>query len=287
MLNIQYIQNEIRIEGFHSIYYFEHGKEFYHAPEQHNCWEMVFVDSGEIIAVTDGVGCPISESCAIFHEPNEPHTHISNGEESNNMFIISFVSDSPAMRFFKKKTFVLDNASKTLLKLFIQEAKNELGAIQGDFSKRTPLKFNYNSFGSTQLMASYFEEFLIKLIRLGGKKIQSTAETRQIAKNSTAELIETYLKKNLYKNITMADICKQFYLGKSQLSQIFKEHTGKSPMIYYADLKTEEAKKMLRDGKLSISEIAEILGFSCIHSFSRSFKNATGFSPMQYKKSVY
>ncbi len=287
MLNIQYIQNEIRIEGFHSIYYFEHGKEFYHAPEQHNCWEMVFVDSGEIIAVTDGIGYPLTEGCAIFHEPNEPHTHISNGNESNNMLVVSFLCDSPSMRFFKKKTFILDKASRTLLKLFMQEAKNELGEIQGDYKKRKRLKFNYASFGSTQLMASYFEEFLIKLIRLGGTKIHTTAETRQIAKNSTVELIENYLKKNIYENITMQDICNHFYLGKSQLNQLFKDYTNKSPMQYYAHLKTEAAKKMLRDGKLSISEISEMLGFSCIHSFSRSFKNATGFSPMQYKKSVY
>ena len=58
-------------------------------------------------------------------------------------------------------------------------------------------------------------------------------------------------------------------------------------MQYYNDLKTNEAKKLLRDGNFSVNEIAELLGFSCIHSFSKAFKTATGFSPTAYKESIF
>ncbi len=286
-MNIQYIKNEIRIQGFCSVYYFEHGKEFYHAPEQHNSWEMVYVDRGQIIAVTDGIGCALEEGKAIFHEPNEIHTHISNGQISNNMFVVSFVSDSPAMAFFKKKTFTLDKTSKTLLNLFMQEAKNDLGTIQGDYLNRKALQFNYATFGATQLMASYFEEFLIKLMRRGGDKIPTDMYARQIAKNSTIELIESYLKQHIYHKLNLPDICSHFSIGKSHLSQMFKECTGKSIMQYFSDLKITEAKKLLRDNSLSVSEIAEALGYLSIHSFSRAFKQLTGFSPTGYKESVF
>ena len=40
------VKKEIEITAFKSVYYFEHGKEFYHRPEQHNFWELVFVDKG-------------------------------------------------------------------------------------------------------------------------------------------------------------------------------------------------------------------------------------------------
>lgn len=283
---IQYIKNEIRIQGFYSIYYFEHGKNFYHEPEEHNTWEMVYADRGQIVAITDGIGCALEEGQAIFHEPNELHAHISNGEHSNNMLVISFVSNSPAMSYFKKKTFTLDKASKTLLNLFMQETKNELGAIQGDFYNRKPLVFNHTTFGATQLMASYFEEFLIKLTRLGGDKILASAQSRLIAKNSTVELIENYLKQNIGNTLYMPSLCKRFHISKSQLSQIFKDCTSKSVMQYFTDLKIEEAKKLLRETNLSISEIAERLSYTSIHSFSRAFKITTGFSPRAYKGSI-
>ena len=48
------ISRSLRIEGFNSIYYFEFGKDFSHPPEKHDFWELVYVDSGEIIAVTNG-----------------------------------------------------------------------------------------------------------------------------------------------------------------------------------------------------------------------------------------
>ena len=98
--------------------------------------------------------------------------------------------------------------------------------------------------------------------------------------------MEDYLKKGVYDNLSLQDICEHFMLGKSQLSAIFKQYSGESLMAYYADLKIREAKKLLREEQLGIGEIAETLGFSSIHIFSRAFKKATGFSPTAYKKSV-
>lgn len=290
MDNRNSVKEEIRITGFRSVYYFEHGKEFYHAPEQHNYWEIVYVDKGEIIAVTDGIGSALCEGEAVFHEPNEIHTHISNRKVSNNMFVVTFITDSPAMDFFRKKTFKLDDTSKNLLSLFLKEAKNALGEIQGDFLSRKPLDFSGEIFGSTQLMANYLEEFLIKLIRNGneqGSVIKDSEEARKIAQNSTAELIEKYMRSNLYSSLSLDELCGHFFMGKSKLSNIFKERTGQSPMQYFALLKVEEAKKLLRDEANSVTEIAEKLCYSGIHSFTRAFKDATGFSPTAYKKSIY
>lgn len=290
MENRNFVKEEIRITGFRSVYYFEHGKEFYHAPEQHDFWEMVYVDKGEIIAVTDGIGSALSAGEAIFHEPNEIHTHISNKKVSNNMFVVTFLTNSSAMDFFRKKTFKLDDTSKTLLSLFLKEAKNALGEVQGDYFDRKPLDFSNEKFGSTQLMAAYLEEFLIKLIRNGsssGSVIKDSEEARKIAKNSTAHLIKEYLQTMVYSALTLDELCGHFFMGKSKLSSVFKECTGQSPMQYLAVLKVEEAKKLLRDEENSVSEIAEKLCYSGIHSFSRAFKEATGFSPTAYKKSIY
>ena len=285
-----FVKKEIEIAEFRSVYYFEHGKEFYHAPEQHNFWEIVYVDKGEIIAVTDGIGRTLTEGEVIFHEPNDVHAHISNKLVSNNMFVVSFVTESPSMDFFRKKIFRLDENSKKMLSMFMTEAKNALGEIQGDYYHRYKPDFDNEKFGSTQLMAAYLEEFLIKLIRQGGDSgdlMISTEESRRVANNSTAALNEDYLKTKIYDDISLSEVCGHFYLGKSKLTEIFKTHTGKSPMQYLNDLKVAEAKALLRNGEHSVGEISEMLCFSGIQSFTRSFKNATGFSPTAYTKSIY
>ena len=43
MFEMQEIKHDIDILGFNSIYYFEFGKNFSHAPERHNFWEMVYI----------------------------------------------------------------------------------------------------------------------------------------------------------------------------------------------------------------------------------------------------
>ena len=284
------IQCEIAIKGFNNIYYFELGKEFSHTPERHPFWEMLYVDKGKIVAITDGIGCILEQGQAIFHEPGEVHAHVSDKQHANNMLVVSFTTSDCNMSFFKKKTFTFDDTSRKLLSLFMQEAKHALGDIAGDYNDKRELNFSHEKFGSTQLMQCYFTEFLIKLIRSGSEqsdRFYSTSESRSIAENSTLEMMLDYLEKNIYNDITLGELCDHFFIGKSQLNLLFREYTGVSPMRYYSELKIKEAKKLLREGALSVSEISERLCYSGIHNFSRAFKNVTGYSPIKYKKSIY
>lgn len=289
MFDLQPIKTDIHIKGFNSIYYFEFGKNFTHSPEKHDFWEMVFVDAGRIIAITDGVGCMLNQGQAIFHEPNEIHAHVSDTQTPNNMLVISFTTDSEIMKFFSKKTFTLDKTSKTLLSLFIEETKDALGKIPGDYNNRNPLDFSDARIGSTQLLSCYFSEFLIKLLRSGtnaGRKISHGEGMRRVTQDSITRLICDYLKENVYSAITLEDICTHFLMGKSQLCAIFRDNTGTSIMNCYTDLKIAEAKKLLRDNCYSVSQISDMLKYSCIHTFSRAFKQKVGFSPAEYRKSI-
>ncbi len=289
MFKLQTITKEIEIKGFNSIYYFEFGKNFTHTPEKHDFWEMVYVDSGRVTAITDGNSCTLEQGEIIFHEPNEVHAHISDTQTPNNMIVVSFTCNSKSMEFFKKKTFKADKTARTLLSLFTEECKNALVEIPSEYNNKADLDFSKAEFGAVQLITCYFTEMLISIIRENTRsqnRIVATEETRAIAQNSLCELICEYMKGNLYSKLTLLDICSQFMIGKSQLSHIFKNYSGKSIMEYYNDLKIKEAKKLLRYDEYSVSEISDMLGYSCIHSFSRAFKNSVGFSPTAYKNKI-
>lgn len=289
MSDLQPIINKFEILGFNSICYFEFGKNFTHTPEKHNFWEMVYVDSGNIVAITDGNSLTLSQGQIIFHEPNEIHAHISDSESPNNMLVISFNCESPDMNFFRKKIFTADKTTKTLLGLFTSEVKNALGNIPDEYGKEENLDFSNAEFGSYELLLCYYKEMLINLIRKNsGKdnKVKANEKSRILAQNSLSSLVCEYMKENVYSALSLDDVCSHFMLAKSQLSHIFKSAVGKSPMEYYNGLKIAEAKKLLRGGIYSVSQISDMLGFSCIHSFSRSFKNTVGTSPTEYKKRI-
>lgn len=282
---MQPIKREIKIDGFNSIYYFEFGKDFSHPPEKHDFWEMVYVDSGDIIAVTDGIGQTLRRGQMIFHKPMEVHAHVSNNIISNNMLVVSFSAKSDAMQFFDRKIFDADKTVKTLLKLFTQEARLALGGISGEYSDKSPLDFSGAPLGSLQLMECYFTELLLVLMRQESHVniLSRTENSRELGQNSIAELIAAYLEENVYASVTLGDVCSKFFLGKSQLSKIFKDYSGVSPMEYYLDIKINEAKRLL-NSEVSVTDVSDALGYSSIHNFSRAFKKITGMSPSQYKQ---
>ena len=289
MFEMQSIKHDLEIKGFNSIYYFEFGKNFSHSPEKHDFWEMVYVDNGRINAISNGIGCILKRGQAIFHEPSEIHAHVSDKHVANNMVVVSFTTHSKSMRFLRGKTFTLDKTAKSLLSFFLREAKNVLGEIPNDYENKEKLSFQSSVFGAQQLLQSYFTEFLIRLIRSEsslGEEIPATKETRDIATNSMNELITQYLTDNIYSNLTLKDLCNHFLIGKTQICKIFNETTGQSPMSYYQKLKIAEAKKLLREKNYSVTEISDMLGYSSIHTFSRAFKKAAGFSPTAYSASV-
>ena len=286
---LQRIQREIEIEGFHSLYYFEFDKNFSHIPEKHDFWEMIYIAEGEVDAITDGLGETVSQGQVLFNKPNELHAHISNGKVANHMLVISFSSKSPAMDFFDHKLFTLDKTQKTLLSLFMNEAKIAMGEISGEYENKSPIDFSNAPFGSVQLLECYFTEFLLVLRRSNDEAIRHVTRsesTLELARSTIAGLMVDYLHANVYGNVTLREMCQKFYMGKTQLCKIFGSYAEKGPIEYLSELKIEEAKRLLGEDKLSVSKISDLLCYSSIHAFSRAFKNAVGLSPSEYRKSI-
>ena len=278
---------DINITGFNSIYYLELGKDFYHSQEKHDFWEMVYVDSGKTTATMNNTGYPLVQGQVVFHRPGELHSHFSNNKDPSNLFVVNFSCGSKSMLFFEQKIFMLEKSSRKILSLFLAEAENAFGHLKSRYMDNTPLSFEASKFGSPQLMECYFVEFLYSLIRSHEKSIQNiqqTNTTAKVAENTLVDSINDYLEENISYPVTLQTLCNHFNISKSYICKIYKEYTSSSIMKYMSALKIKEAKKLLRQDEMNISQIADKLGYSSIHNFTRSFKNETGVSPSEYKK---
>jgi AraC-like DNA-binding protein len=141
--------------------------------------------------------------------------------------------------------------------------------------------------GGLQLIKNYLEILLINVLRDetekdGKNKIFLPAGE----KGGLIENITAFLEKSVESSLNMEMIAGHTNYSKSYIFRTFKKHTGTSVISYFNNLKIERAKNLLKEAKLSVNQISELLKFDSPSYFSKAFKKITGYSPLQYKKIV-
>ena len=110
-----------------------------------------------------------------------------------------------------------------------------------------------------------------------------------IREKSESRGIEAEMKDFLNTQITskfqIELLCKHISRSESQTIRIFKNAYGITPYAYVLGKKIDLAKKMLTETNLSIKQIAIKLCFIDEYYFSNTFKQKTGYTPTQYRRS--
>ena len=106
---------------------------------------------------------------------------------------------------------------------------------------------------------------------------------------STVDTIRTakrFIEKHAGEPIALDDIAATVNLSKTYFHSLFTNAVGQTPHDYLILCRINNAKKMLWDSRNSISFIAEHCGFGCQQYFNKIFKQKTGITPGQYRKST-
>lgn len=82
---------------------------------------------------------------------------------------------------------------------------------------------------------------------------------------------------------TVTDLAKQIGLGMGHFSRVFRRITGQSPKEFLIRSRLDRARHFLRETAMSVTEIADHLGYADVYFFSRQFKQKTGLSPLAYR----
>lgn len=287
-------KKDITIEKIYSIHYFEYTSNFSFEGESHDFWEFIYVDKGQvdIIAGDDCIHLQTSE--IFFHEPNEFHTVHIGDKIAPNAVIVSFSCHDEILHHLKHQKLIISQQEQYFLGKIISEAKQCFDyRLDDPYLKTIPLKESA-PVGARQLLFSYLEQFLIlmirkytssqtQLIKLNSFDLKSTKQASDT--QLFAEIVK-HIKKNLHTNINISSLCDSFSISRSRLQKLFKRSCNLGIIEYASYLKIEMAKEMIRSRNSNFTQIAEELGYSSIHYFSRQFKKISGMTPSEYASSV-
>lgn len=282
------LDSVIEINEIVSLFYFEYAKDFVFQGESHDFWEFLYVDKGQVEVMADTEGYQLQQGEMIFHKPNEFHSVWANGKIAPNLIVVSFVCNSPAMKFFENKILKAGEEEKNILANLIRERTHCFNKRLNEFitvKDKRPDEL----FGAQQLIKIYLELLLITLIRNNTtikKQERISSLTRRRAEDDLVNRMICFMKQNIEKNLTVDDFCREFSLSRTRIKSLFKDRMQTGIIQYFRRMKIERAKELIREENYNFSEIAERLGFSSVHYFSHVFKKITDMTPSEYAVSV-
>ena len=276
----------INVTSIVTIHSFEFGPTFMYAGERHDFWEMVYVDKGSVQVQRDGDTLTLKQGEILFHAPKEFHS-IRSLDSSPNFFVVSFHCASPAMANFVRYRTRLDKTLNTYLASIIRESEKTYTIPKNDPGLKKLMLREDALVGGEQLIKTYLEQFLIFLLRSMITAAAQSFPQKDVVSDPLIEAIQRYLMMHVEKNIRIEDLCREFDYSRSYLSHRFQSKTGQPLAAYAMQLKINEAKRLIRETDLNLSQISAKLSFESPQYFSRVFKRITGMTPTEFKKRAY
>ena len=91
-----------------------------------------------------------------------------------------------------------------------------------------------------------------------------------------------YIQNN-YQTVTLESVAEQFHLSEPYVSKYIKDKSGKTFGEHVAHIRMKRAKTLLKNGNMTVENIAYAIGYQNVEHFNRTFKKTFDMTPIQYR----
>lgn len=122
------------------------------------------------------------------------------------------------------------------------------------------------------------------LYRLLSYAIIPNEELKSSPKRLVLQPAMEYMENNYDDpNLNNALLSKKSLISEVYFRKLFKEEYGQSPKQYIQKIRINKAKELLKFDYLTVTAIADMVGYPNIYHFSNAFKMQTGYTPTEYR----
>lgn len=137
---------------------------------------------------------------------------------------------------------------------------------------------HYTDYMTTLIISEISNQHMISLT----EKKDAASQNIPLQKQLYNDIVD-YISYFINDNLKVSNIASHFGYNEKYLSRYFREVSGISLKQYILTQKIERANFLLSDTNMTVSTIADSLGFSNYHNFARMYKNITAMTPSEYR----
>jgi AraC-like DNA-binding protein len=236
-------------------------------------WTISFVIKGDLTTQTCRYKLEVKSGEVMIHPPKIPFTEISRGE-GTHIYMLFDLKLSPGIDFFS-----LLPVSQVITILHPDSFKAALETLlaisEEPESPLRKLKAMSLSFG---ILGDIYESWVAAGSNARPEEIMSDV-------NRFAHIL-SYMEKNLHQKLTREELSKKMHLHPSYFNRAFKSVHRMSCMQMLRDMRLRRAMQLLEDTDETLESISRQCGLAEAAYFSRVFRQVTGKTPGDYRKSI-
>ena len=223
-------------------------------PHGREDWHILYVASGEIIA--NGKSLKNGYFCIYAPEENQGYTYIASQKSTLYYWVHFTGKDAESMT---KKIF---------------ESNGQCGFCSLQADAAALFEMIANKFSHTKEESGYALSLFRALLAL----LSEPSEIKYPFSRAIRAL------EDFSKNASVEELAELYGISTAHFIRSFKNSYGTTPAKYRIKKQMQNAKNLLRETQISVSDVAEQCGISDQFYFSRLFKSYTGMTPSEFRK---
>lgn len=248
----------------------KYGGDWHSVSHTHNHLELFYIIGGKGQFLIQDQLYPVNVNNLVIINPNVPHTEVSLNAQPLEYIVLGI--DGIELR-----TSAASNGQFSILDQF---ESVEISGCLRNILREMEMK----STGYKDVCQAYMEILIIRLMRSTALAIP--AQPQAVSANRQCAAVRRYIDLHFKEALTLDQLAEEGHMNKFYLSHAFKREYGVSPINYLISRRLEESKYLLAETDLSMSQIAQLLGFSSLSYFSQVFRKTQGLSPMEYRQNA-
>ena len=129
------------------------------------------------------------------------------------------------------------------------------------------------------VLRNLFENFIRRLARHVFHKAEQLAPSELLA-------LRAYVEERFAEKLRLSDLARRVGWSVPHLCTEFKRYFGLPVVQYLMQVRMNQAAYLLRDHNRRIGDIAAMIGYPDLYTFSKMFKRSFGLSPRHFRRLV-